>query len=270
MISELRPPDYERVRPLLQPLRYHLTSAAVLNGNSPGRVLVDDPGRPRSAFVLSPEGCYLVGAPHNGPFNRSLNEAIVRERALGDDVRVLFLVTHPEGWRRRLSAILDPLPIVEERRRHYVCRTLRRDVPASPPEGYVVRRIDRSLLEDAGVTVPSHVMGWMENNWGSIEHFLERGFGFAAVHGREVASWSLADCVSGDGCEIGIRTAPVHRRRGLAAVTAAAAVEHALSRGFAMVGWHCPEDNLGSIRTAQKVGFRRERDYVAHYARLDR
>jgi RimJ/RimL family protein N-acetyltransferase len=86
----------------------------------------------------------------------------------------------------------------------------------------------------------------------------------------EVVSWSLSDCVSGDRCESGIRTAPAHRGRGLATVTAAAAVDHALSTGFARVGWHCPDDNLGSIRTAEKVGFHRERDYCAYYTFLDR
>jgi hypothetical protein len=47
----------------------------------------------------------------------------------------------------------------------------------------------------------------------------------------------------------------------LAAITAAATVEYALSHGFSMVGWQCLEDNLGSIGTAEKVGFERERDY---------
>ena len=89
------------------------------------------------------------------------------------------------------------------------------------------------------------------------------------VSASEIVSWSLSDCVSGDRCEIGIRTVPAHRRRGLATVTAAAAVEHALSHSFTVVGWHCPNDNLGSIGTAERVGFRRERDYSAYYAFLD-
>jgi RimJ/RimL family protein N-acetyltransferase len=76
--------------------------------------------------------------------------------------------------------------------------------------------------------------------------------------------------VSGEGCEIGIRTAPDHRRRGLGGAAAAAAVDDALAHGFAMVGWHCPEENVGSIRTAEKVGFRLEREYAAYYVRLDR
>jgi RimJ/RimL family protein N-acetyltransferase len=269
-MCELEPTDFESVRPLFEPLRFHLASAAVLDGNSPGRVFVDDAARPRSAFMLSPEGCYLAGDPDDRTFNRALNQGIVERRELGDEVRVICLVLHPESWRRRLPTILDPREPMEERRRHYVCRDLAFDWEASLPEGYAVRRIDRSLLGDPDLTVPEHVTGWMANNWGSVERFLEDGFGFATVRGSEVTSWSLADCVSGEGCEIGIRTAPDHRRRGLGGAAAAAAVDDALAHGFAMVGWHCPEENVGSIRTAEKVGFRLEREYAAYYVRLDR
>lgn len=269
VIHELEQAQYERVRPMFRPLRYHLASAAVIDGNSPGRVFVDDVARPRTAFMLSPEGCYLVGEPGNGAFNRAFNGAVIAERALGEQVSVLFLVVHPEAWRARLPEMLKPHAPVEMKRRHYVCRALRHDWRARLPEGYSVRRIDRPLLDGSEPVVPDHVTGWMENNWGSIGGFLRDGFGFVTVGGGEVVSWCLTDCVSGDRCEIGIRTAPAHRRRGLAAATAAAAVEHALSQGFSMVGWHCPEDNLGSIRTAERVGFQRERDYIAYYTFLD-
>ena len=46
-----------------------------------------------------------------------------------------------------------------------------------------------------------------------------------------------------------------------AAVTAAAAVEHALSDGFRLVGWHCDDDNIGSWRTAKRAGFTHVVDY---------
>jgi RimJ/RimL family protein N-acetyltransferase len=268
-MHELKRPEYERVRALFHPLRYHLTSVAVLDGHCPGRVFVADPARPGAAFMLSPEGCYLAGDPADRVFSRALNQSIVRRRALGGDVRVLFLVIHPERWRERLPGVVAPHVPVEMRRRHYVCRVLRHDWRTHLPDGCTVHRIDRSLLERPWLTVPEHIRHWMENNWGSTDRFLRDGFGFVTVSVSEIVAWSLSDCVSGDRCEIGIRTAPAHRRRGLATVTAAATVEYALSRGFTMVGWHCPIDNLGSIGTAVRVGFHRERDYSAYYAFLD-
>jgi GNAT superfamily N-acetyltransferase len=267
VIHELKRADYERVRPLFRPLAYHLASAAVLDGTSSGRIFVDDPGQPRTAFMLSPEGCYLAGDPEDHAFNVALNRAIIGERVLGDEVNVLCVVVHPEGWH--LETVLEPYPPVPMNRRHYVCRTLGYDWRDHVPPRYTVHRIDRSLLDRRELIVPDHVTGWMANNWGSIDRFLRDGFGFAAVGRGELVSWSLSDCVSDDRCEIGIRTALAHRRRGLATVTAAAAVEHALSEGFSSVGWHCPDDNLGSIGTAENVGFQLECHYTAYHAFLD-
>jgi len=38
---------------------------------------------------------------------------------------------------------------------------------------------------------------------------------------------------------------------------------------LSLVGWQCADDNLGSIRTAEKVGFERKRDYTMYYVFLD-
>jgi RimJ/RimL family protein N-acetyltransferase len=268
MIYELVKADHEKVRPLLRPLEYHLASAAVLDGNNPGRVFVDDPANPQTAFMVSPEGCYLAGNPDNEAFNRALNEAIYAGKAF-DEADALFFVCHPGSWQERLRVVLDPRLPMEVVRHHYVCRELNYDWRVDVPDGFTVHRIDEPLLSRSGLRIPDHVRSWMENNWGSIAAFLQRGFGCVTIHDREVVSWSLADCVSDDACEIGIRTLPAYRRRGLATITAAAAVDHALSNGFSMVGWHCAVDNLGSIGTAEKVGFERERDYVMYSVFLD-
>jgi RimJ/RimL family protein N-acetyltransferase len=257
------------VRPLFRALVWHLSSAAVLDGNNPGRVLVDDPANPQTAFMFSPEGCYLVGNPDNDTFNCALNNAIYAREVLGEKVNALWFVYHPESWKARLAALLDPRPPIEMLRRHYVCRELKYDWRANVPDGFAVRRINEALLNRAGLKIPDHVHGWMENNWGSRADFLQSGFGFSTVHGDEVVSWSLADCISGDACEIGIHTVEAFRRRGLAAITAAATVDYALANGFSMVGWHCAEENLGSIGTAEKVGFEKERDYAMYYIFLD-
>ena len=269
MIYELDKTDYAAVRPLLHLLAWHLTSAAVLDGNNSGRVFVDDLANPQTAFMFSPEGCYLAGNPDNDAFNRALNHAIYTGEVPGEKVNALFFVYHPESWEARLTALLDPRPPIMMPRRHYVCRQVKYDWRANLPDGFAVHRINEALLSQAGLKIPGHMHGWMENNWGSTTGFLERGFGFVSIHDDEVVSWSLADCVSGDACEIGIHTGETFRRRGLATITATVAVEHALSNGFAMVGWHCPEDNHGSIGTAEKVGFERERDYTMYYILLE-
>jgi hypothetical protein len=60
---------------------------------------------------------------------------------------------------------------------------------------------------------------------------------------------------------MGVTTDPEHRRRGLAAVVVAAAVEQCLERGFHEIGWHCLRSNAGSVAVGRKVGFEIERAY---------
>jgi tetratricopeptide (TPR) repeat protein len=56
-----------------------------------------------------------------------------------------------------------------------------------------------------------------------------------------------------------------YRRRGFATITAADAVEYALSNEFAVVGWHTHDHNHGSIGTAEKIGFEKEREYEQYF-----
>ena len=269
MIYKLDKADYEKARPLFRALEFHLTSAAVLDGNNPGLVLVDDLINPQSAFMLSPEGCYLAGRSDNDAFKRALGQAIREKRILNVPVEALWVVCATPTWEERLATWVAPFQPEKIARRHYVCRALKHDWRAHLPNGFEVHRLDEALLNRPGLTIPVHIKGWMEGNWGSTADFLQRGFGTVTLCANECVAWSVADCRSGDACEIGIRTIEQYRRRGLAAITAAATVEYALSHGFSTAGWQCSEDNLGSIGTAEKVGFERERDYTLYYVALD-
>ena len=113
------------------------------------------------------------------------------------------------------------------------------------------------------------VTDWVATNWNNEAEFLALGFGFCLVYEGAVVSLSVADCASGTQSEVGIRTVPEYRRRGYGTLTAAAAVEHALGGKYHQVGWHCSEDNLGSIGVAEKVGFILNRTYPVQLCFFD-
>ncbi len=268
-IYELNKGEYEKVRPLFKELDYNLIISAVIEGTSPGRIYVDDLGNPKTAFLCSVGGYYLAGYENNEAFNVALNRLIAEKISAGNIAREnkeeFALCIHPETWEAKLDALLYRSPI-KDIRRHYSFTKMRvADWKARIPEGFSIRRIDRNLLDTLGSRVPRQITDWMRTNWGSINLFMQKGFGFCMLHGKQAVSWCMADCANEDACEIGIHTHPDYRRRGLATLTVAAAVDYCLSCGFKSVGWHCNENNLGSIGVAEKVGFELERKYFHYY-----
>jgi RimJ/RimL family protein N-acetyltransferase len=262
MLHKLTQNEYGQVRLLFAGLNYQLITTAVLGGAGRGTIWVDDASQLQSAFMASPEGHFPAGCEGNEAFNRALNELIVG--TILTRANAIVVVCHPDTWGDQLDVVLAGCQHSKKPRRHYLFNHRQVHWRANVPDGFAVMRIDENLLSRPSLIVPEHVTAWMRNNWESVEGFLRNGFGFCTVHNNRLVSWSLADCVVGDACEIGIRTDPDYRRRGLATITAAATVDHALSRGLTTIGWQCDEDNYGSRGVAEKVGFVKERDFV-HY-----
>ncbi|HKD89534.1 MAG TPA: GNAT family N-acetyltransferase [Streptosporangiaceae bacterium] len=255
MLTELSRQAYATVAPLLTGLDHQLSVAAVLAGVMPGEVFVDDPGRPGAVFVHSPEGNFIGGDPSDrsiADVREHLATTFVPERD-GD----LVLSFSHDGWPP--ARVAPDLTHFAVPRRHYLYRAKQPRPRPNPPPEYRIVPIDATLLRQ--LQVPSHLRSWMDSNWGSEDGFLTRGLGAAALHDDVIVSWSLADSIVADRAEIGIRTAPEHRRRGLATQVTAAAVAIAVDHGLTQVGWHCNDSNPGSYRTAEAVGFTMQRRY---------
>jgi RimJ/RimL family protein N-acetyltransferase len=270
MIHKLKERDYLRVQPLFEELGWNLITRAVIEGTSPGKIYVDRDESPSTAFMCTVEGYYLAGAENNDAFNTAVNELIFERLFAGDTIRKdetdVAIGFHPNSWAHRMPLIFRGRDPLITQRRHYVCTELKLGWSDHVPAGFQIQRIDEKLLRTPHLAVPEHIASWMRTNWGSTSDFFRRGFGFCTLHDQRVVSWSLADCVSGRACEIGIHTHEDYRRQGLATLTAAATVDYSLSRGLSQVGWHCDEYNLGSIGVAEKVGFKLERKYIQYYA----
>jgi RimJ/RimL family protein N-acetyltransferase len=271
MLRELELGRLDRVRSLFRGFDYSLSIQATIEGNNPGRVFVDDIYEPRAALALTVEGYLLAGDTGNAETNAALAR-LFRESIFTGDVSVnddeaMELAVHPKTWESKLHELIPTHKAERIERYHYVCRSVKLDWRKHVPVGYTVQRVDRTLLQDAQVVFPDVVGEWMnlEEMWGTLENFLFKGISFAILREREVVAWCTPDCVAGDQIDVGIVTHPAHRRRGLAAVAAAATVEYCLSHGFNAIGWHCNTNNIGSWKTAEKVGFERNREYVYYY-----
>jgi RimJ/RimL family protein N-acetyltransferase len=154
------------------------------------------------------------------------------------------------------------------RRRHYECHEFASDWRSDVPEGYEIRRLDETLLTHRTLKIPDEIRKIIEK-WRSISDPRLKDFGFVCIHGERIVSWATMDFISGGVAEAGIFTLEAYRRRGLATIVTAAAVKHGLSHDLSKINWTCTESNIASIRTAEKLGFVRKRDYMMHYMIFD-
>ena len=275
MFQELKSNEFERVRSLFQDFDYSLSIKAAIEGNNPGRIYVDDVAHPRTAFALTVEGYLLAGDNSNAQTNEALRR-LLKEQIFTGKVYVngdwsLSLAVHPDTWEAKLPALIPTYEVEKIERYHYLCRAVKFDWRKYVPEGYTVRRVDRTLLEDAQAFSLDAVREWMDINetWWTEENYLVKGVSFVVMWEGKAVTWCTPDCVAGDRIDIGIFTHRDHRRKGLATVAVAATVEHCLSHGFSAVGWHCNAINEGSWKTAEKVGFTRNREYAYYYYMYD-
>jgi RimJ/RimL family protein N-acetyltransferase len=83
------------------------------------------------------------------------------------------------------------------------------------------------------------------------------------IHDGVVVASCTPDLAVGTYAEIGIRTDPAHRRRGLATAAARATVAAAAAAGLSEVGWHCLASNRGSLAVASAAGLTETHRYEA-------
>ena len=283
MLTELRADQYERARALFNGMDHSLSIHALIEGNNPGRLFVDDADQPRTALAITVEGYLLAGDDGNPATNEGLRR-LFEEQVFTGKVFVgadscMVLAIEPNSWEARLPEIIPTHPADKLPRYLYLCKEVKLDWRAQVPEEYSVRRIDRELVEDPSLAFTDAVEEWIPlgQGWGGVGSFLENGVGFCVVHGNEIVSRCMADCWAGSRADcrasnragsridVGIITDPAHRRRGLASIVAAATAEYCLSHGFSVVGWHCDYDNPGSWKTAEKAGFERASEYFYYY-----
>jgi len=218
MFHELTVDQFPWIRPLFAGFDYSLSLQAAIERLSPGRIFVDDVTRPRTGLALTVEG-YLLAGELDDPeileaLRQFLRDSIFTGKVYvnGDDS--LSLAVHPEAWETRLPELIPTYDALKLPRYQYLGRRVALDWRSSLPDGYALRRIDRELLADPDLALSEDLAEEeIEAYWASVPHFLERGIGFCVLHGAEEVSHCTADCAAGTQVDVGVYTAPAHRRK---------------------------------------------------------
>ncbi|WP_420644564.1 GNAT family N-acetyltransferase [Candidatus Leptofilum sp.] len=275
MIYSIKNKDSEKIRHLFRSLEtFQPMCTAVLDGIWPGMIWVDNPDVARSALLitfLSGGGaawCFLAGEPGNCEFNIALNKAIFEDKITGQEVETFLFTCHPEDWGGQLVVVGSPRQPAPMARRHYICRELTYDWRGNIPDGYAAYPLESSLLQQKGLQIPNQLKETL-GKWESIQNEQLQDYGFIIIHDDQVVSWATVDFISSGSGDLGFETDIEHRRCGLGTVVAAAALEYGLAHGLSTIHWTCAADNIGSLRTAEKLGLEHDSDYTIFLFALD-
>ena len=269
----LTPEQYHHILPLYAPLDYNLVIRSVVEGNTPGWVFTERVTQPGVALIWNRQDALLLAGDNQDMAalaslrNLLHNHILPEARARWIPELALF---YTPGWEYMLPALLSGLSARPARRFSYRYPAGAPTDQLPPPPGFTLQPMDESLLA-TDLDYLAQARGWIDSFWHSPEDFQRGGFGYCAVSEQQrlVASWCLtvytAGRTTGPGpaCELGVATAPDYRGLGLASLTTAACLRHALESGYE-VHWHCWADNQPSVAIAKKLGFHLAQEYFVY------
>jgi len=272
VIHELKRSESLKVRSLFKEPHLNLVISSVAECNTPGRIWVDDPISPQTVFIWDKaHSFYLVGSPDNEEYNLAV-EVLMHEQIMPEarkrELFIFKLYGSLEVWEAILKSFLFK-KMERKARRFYAFK--RREIDSlmgEIPYGFAMKRIDARFLKEYSLKNTPGLLDEISSSWDSFDDYLKKGFGFALVHGGvEIACWCAAEYVSKNKCGIGIETIQKYQRRGFATLTACAFVDHCASNDIAPY-WDCWDDNIGSIRVAEKVSFELAEKYDVFFGSL--
>jgi GNAT superfamily N-acetyltransferase len=275
MIYEVEPQGYSRVRELFAQLsEYNMSVVVALEHNYPCRVFVNDLESPTSGFIYLGRMTFgFSGSSDNENFNSQIKELITNELIpfIRTEHKVKELIIRFDTeWKNKINTLLDNL--VEHQLGNFLFRNLNYDYRKhSLPEGYTYATVDSDFLKMNHLKDFDVVDKWVKGCYLSTEDYLSRGFGFSIIHDEEeVASTCMCNYISRDRkrCEIGIITAEEHRKRGLAKNLVSYIVSHCLKLDIQRIDWQSRLSNIGSIKTAEAVGFELDKKYSGYVSQI--
>jgi ribosomal protein S18 acetylase RimI-like enzyme len=242
---------------------------AIIEGNNPGWVFVDDPNTPRAALVWARgiQGFYLVGDANSAVFLKELD--VFTDQVLKPRLHNLgitwFEISGDETWNPVIENAFEKRNLESSRQLVYTLEpTQHKPMTQLDAVGDCkLQRVNRHLLADLSASDEEFLFSKLNQFWGSVDRFLNAGLGYMLVDGEEIASLCCSGFVTGNIHAIDVETKAAHRRKGYAEIAARAFVAECMERRLQPY-WDCMAENTASARLAEKLGFTPSRVYTLY------
>ena len=270
-ISKHRIEEYVKYFPGSQP---EMVLASVIEGNTEAQLWYTPQPDNNVVCFLWDKGnnvFYLSGQlvlPETIKDLASLIGTHVKEKAIKEGLSYFNVKTLSSSLDNSVTDIFQNIPLHKTNKLFYTFRAQKVKSNSNPRlEGIQYHLIDADFLEEGRFENIQDVKSEIEWMWPSLERFLEKGFGTAAVLDASIICWCMAEYVSKSKCGMGIEVIDEFQNKGIATATAAHVLEHCLNQNI-VAHWECDKDNIGSVRVAEKVGFEKIEETVFWYGQF--
>jgi RimJ/RimL family protein N-acetyltransferase len=254
-------------RPVFKSMQDIIPLQGVFEQRHPARVFIDQINQPSTAFVWDRWGYfYLAGDPNRPETRSSLQELLEgsllpASRSIGQSDFILW--PDSTAWRAALADVLPGRSLINIFRRtfHFDPATFyegRYSRPSLPP-GFTLTPIDASIIGQHPFLEAEILTAW-----DTIDAYLEDGVGVCLLEGEQLASVCFSMFVASGAAEVNVFTAKDYRQKGFATLTSAAFIDACLKRKM-RPNWECFADNLPSVRLAENLGFKADKDIPVYY-----
>jgi len=265
MFTILSPIQYSAAEPLFESISHNLVIHAMLAGHPAARIWANDTEKPSSALLWDrlDDFLFLGGEPDFDDVVQELR-AILVESIIPESTErggtSLVLQCSSVSWIDYIPVLLEGTVITEKQKIMYVfdshsvlnIKNWRDRIPSD----YTVLKFDNELLH-SGLENLDDAISTTGYVWGDFDTFIRDGAGFCVINEKKLVSRCLTDFVRGHEYELYVETDSEFRGKGLATLATTALVEHLAEDDYSII-WQCWGDNVGSIKVAERVGFRRE------------
>ncbi len=260
MVFDLK--NRDKARALFKSPSIHLAVERILAGGTASPIYVDNIHEPKSAVTWTSNRVYVAGDFEDKDFieglNVVMNSQFLRAYLIGD--RFVF---YPDnvGWIPVIKQQFWDTKIAEGMRRYYEA-DIEDEMTVTALNGFEITEVSKALLLKPLKNIERLMMEMMSEQE-TVEAFLDKSFGVAAVTDEDMAGWCLSENNTGGRFEVGVETVEEHCCKGVATALTQALGKMGVKKGFHRMGWHCWASNEASNATARRVGFKLVAEYPA-------
>lgn len=260
VIYELKSSEFDRCKPLVHE-NAHLEVQAVVEGNNPGRIFVDDPAEPHSGLIWQGnlDGFIFIGEPNHETFNQEINEFM--DQVIIPEAKKLGLewfegLGHHKNWNQTIEKIFSGRKLDSSNQHVFTLskEQYRRNNEPEISAEYTVKKLTRDMLASSTYQNQEQWANVILNYWTSLDDFFAKGIAYCAVHREQIVSLCYSGFVAGQRHGIGIETLKEHRGQKLAQKIAHVYVQDCLAHHL-IPYWDCMEVNVPSNAVAKNLGF---------------